>query len=75
LLAAWSASRAAAYSAFNRATNSAVAGTSSIVPTPCPALQMSRQALVRPLPKLALSFLALGSAFGSRPAAAMLGFR
>src|SRR6185437_10121979 len=60
-----SAARAASYSALSRATTSPAGGASWIWPTPWPAPQMSRQALVfmlPPEPKFILLLSASGRA-------------
>src|SRR5579885_727884 len=70
------ASRAAAYYWRSRATHSATLGTSSMLPSPCPAPQMSRQAAGRlrsPPAKFIFPLSAAGRLSGSRPAATRLG--
>src|SRR5438876_10781428 len=73
--AGWSRSRADAYSRHRRSTSSRTGGTSSMLPTPWPAPQISFQALVRPEPKF-IEVLSTGARLsGSRPAAVMLALR
>src|SRR5690606_19540890 len=68
-------SRAAWYSRARRSTTLAVGSTSLTAPTPWPAPQMSRQALVLPEPKFIFDGSDSGRLSGSRPAATMLPLR
>src|SRR6185503_1555086 len=70
--------RATAYSASSFATTWATGAMASICPTPCPALQMSRQTFFS-APPVVPKFILFGSDFGrligSKPAATTLCFR